>query len=212
MRITALRRARRSSTGVLVDIDGVFACVLSQLAVAQLHLVEGSELTDDDRVSILTVAAREQALDRAMSLLAARPRSVQEVEQRLRFLKFDTAVISATIAKLRDLGVLDDRSFAHFWREERDTYRPHGRQLLNQELRARGVAPDTVAEVLPSEEEELELARRSLARRLGRFQGESWQEFQHVFYPFLARRGFSHEVIQRTLRETWRKQQCEPES
>jgi regulatory protein len=78
-------------------------------------------------------------LEAATRFLEARSRSVVEVRRRLASAGYQSTLIEAAIARLGDLGVLDDEAFARAWVESRDRARPRGERALRDELRLKGV-------------------------------------------------------------------------
>jgi regulatory protein len=87
-------------------------------------------------------------LEAATRFLEARSRSVAEVRRRLRDAGYRTDLIDGAIARLGDLGVLDDEAFARAWVESRDRARPRSERALLNELRLKGVDRTIVDRVL----------------------------------------------------------------
>src|SRR3989304_3558388 len=86
----------------------------------------------------------QEALDAALGSPGPRQRSVWEVRQRLRRRSLDPDLIERIIAWLRERKFIDDDAFAGFWIEGRESFKPRGKRLLQQELRLRGVSPEIV--------------------------------------------------------------------
>ncbi len=84
----------------------------------------------DDPDEVLTAAAR---------FLEARPRSTDEVRRRLRQAGYRGELVEVAIARLTELGYLDDAGFARSWVESRDRARPRGARALRDELRRLGI-------------------------------------------------------------------------
>ena len=89
----------------------------------------------DDPELVLAAAAR---------FLEARARSVGEVRRRLTQAGYREELVDGAIARLIDLGVLDDDAFSRAWVESRDRARPRGESALRRELATRGVARETI--------------------------------------------------------------------
>lgn len=89
-----------------------------------------------------------EVLDAAARFLEARPRSVAEVRRRLTTAGYRTDLVDAAIARLGELGYLDDEAFARSWVESRDRARPRGEHALRRELRLKGIDDATVRLVL----------------------------------------------------------------
>lgn len=91
-------------------------------------------------------------LEAALRFLESRPRSIGEVRRRLDGSGYRTDLVEGAIARLTDLGVLDDEAFARAWIESRDRARPRGERALRAELRQKGIDPATVDAVLEDRE------------------------------------------------------------
>jgi len=84
----------------------------------------------DDPAVVLEAAAR---------FLEVRSRSVAEVRRRLRTAGYRADLVEGAIARMGDLGMLDDEAFARAWVESRDRARPRGERALRDELRLKGI-------------------------------------------------------------------------
>ena len=100
----------------------------------------------------------------ALRFLEARSRSVSEVRRRLRQAGYPSELIEAAIARLTDIGFLDDAAFARAWLESRDRARPRGERALRLELRQKGVAREVSDAALDERRDEAaERATRAAA-------------------------------------------------
>ena len=154
------------------------------------------------------------ALEVALRFLGTRPRTRWELERRLRAAGASDEVLDGALARLAELGYLDDDAFARYWAEQRDRHAPRGRRLVEAELRQRGV-PREVIERLRAEPErrpedeslpetELERARVALTGHLrGRRLPEDRKALQRIGM-FLMRRGFDVETVRAVLRRAGR--------
>ncbi len=90
----------------------------------------------------------EVVLEAAARFLEARSRSVAEVRRRLTTAGYRSELIDGAIARLTDLGMLDDEVFGRAWVESRDRARPRGERALRDELRLKGIERAVVDRVL----------------------------------------------------------------
>ncbi len=102
------------------------------------------------------VESTGEVLDAAARYLEARPRSQAEVQAKLLRLGYRPELVEGVIARLLDLGYLDDEAFARAWVESRDRASPRGEHALRTELGRKGVARDVIVTVL---DERREVAR-----------------------------------------------------
>lgn len=106
-----------------------------------------AEVTDPDIV-----------MEAAAAFLAVRQRSEAETSRRLRHLGYPGELVDATVARLVTLGYLDDAAFARSWVESRDRARPRGEVALRRELTDKGIAADTIVQVLAERDERSQAA------------------------------------------------------
>lgn len=93
----------------------------------------------DDPAVVLEAAAR---------FLEARSRSVAEVRRRLTGAGYRSDLVDGAIARMTELGMLDDDGFARTWVESRDRARPRGERAIREELRLKGIDRATIDAVL----------------------------------------------------------------
>jgi regulatory protein len=93
----------------------------------------------DDPAVVLEAAAR---------FLEVRSRSVSEVRRRLGGAGYRADLVDGAIARMTELGMLDDEAFARTWVESRDRARPRGERAIREELRLKGIDRETVDLVL----------------------------------------------------------------
>lgn len=145
-----------------------------------------------------------RAWESALRLLNYRERSVKEVEKRLLEKHFSPGVIDSVIKKLKNLQLLDDEKFCRLWVRSRIRFRPRSVWLLCRELREKGVEEEIIKRVIEEElplESELTLAI-SLAKKQSKYyQGEDPVKARRKLSAFLSRRGFSMEIIRKSLEE-----------
>jgi regulatory protein len=143
--------------------------------------------------------ARARVFQRAAKLLAAKPRSVAELRERLLEGRGATkAAVEAVIERLRQYGYLDDAKFAHSFASLRVQQRPIGRQRLQRDLWLKKVdkatadaALDQVFEATP----EAEMIDRAIAKRV-RLRGKpKTRADAKKLFDHLLRQGFAFELV-----------------
>lgn len=173
----------------------------------------------DDPAVVLNAAAR---------YLEARSRSVAEVRRHLASAGYASALVDGAIARLLELGYLDDTAFAGSWVASRDRARPRGERALRVELARKGVADETIRTILADRAAEhasdgagvLEdgprsaddaAAERLLARKaaaIGRAGDPRTR--RRKAYALLARNGFDPDVAARVSERVARAGEDEP--
>lgn len=139
--------------------------------------------------------------ERALGLLAVRPRARRELERRLLAAGFQTDEVADVLARLERVGLIDDEAFARQMAEYQFVSRRAGRRAVTSALLAKGIPPELAAAVAgdaPDDEPEraLELAR-TRARRLGAL--DPAKAFGRLT-SLLVRRGYPPEVARQAAR------------
>ena len=142
----------------------------------------------------------------ALRFLESRGRSAAEVRGRLVRHGYRPDLVEGCIARLTELGMIDDAAFAQSWVESRDRARPRGERALRRELWTKGIDRQVVDEVIREREDRAssgedgrsadeEAARRLLernARALDRIPDPRAK--RQRAYALLARNGFDPDV------------------
>ena len=149
--------------------------------------------------------ARARTLQRAVKLLAAKPRSVQELRERLLEKQWtDETAVDYALAKLEEYGYLDDERFAFGFASYRVRQKPVGRQRLARDLQTKKVSKETAdaaLELVYQETPEEELITRAIEKRI-RLRGRpTTRQETKSLYDHLQRLGFSYDLIIRKVRE-----------
>ena len=149
--------------------------------------------------------ARERTLQRAVKLLAAKPRSVEELRERLLEKQWtDEAAVEYALAKLKEYGYLDDERFAFGFASYKVRQKPVGRQRLARDLQTKKVSKETAEaalELVYQETPEEELIARAIEKRI-RLRGRpATRQETKSLYDHLLRLGFSYDLIIRKVRE-----------
>ncbi len=149
--------------------------------------------------------ARARTLQRAVKLLAAKPRSVEELRERLLEKEWtDEATADYALSKLKEYGYLDDERFAFGFASYRVRQKPVGRQRLARDLQTKKISKETAdaaLELVYQETPEEELISRAIEKRV-RLRGRpTTRQETRSLYDHLLRLGFSYDLIIRKVRE-----------
>ena len=137
----------------------------------------------------------DRAMARALNLLSRRQHAARELELKLAR-KFEQPVIRRVLARLSELGHVDDPAFAREYARQRFKRSPRAPLAVVSELIKRGVRRDTAQEAvaLVLAEEGLEgdlLAEIAARKKLTTFQGLEPSEQKIRLFRFLSSRGFA---------------------
>ena len=146
---------------------------------------------------------RARAFQRAVKLLASKPRSIAELRERLAERCSSKTVIETVIARLREYGYLDDERYALGYASSKVRQQPIGRRRLELSLARkkvdRSVADEALDQVFAETSEEA-LLDRALEKRV-RLRGrpKTRAEAKSLF-DHLLRQGFPFELVSQKVR------------
>lgn len=161
--------------------------------------VDPAELPPDER--------RKKAKEICFDLLAARPRSTDELRQALKRKGFDEETTETLLGKLDKAGLINDAEFAEMWVRSRHANMGLARNALVAELKRKGIDGDIAVQAAAEVDREAEEQRaRELVRKRMRSLGNvDEQTAIRRLLGFLARKGYpqglAYTVIRDELRE-----------
>jgi regulatory protein len=140
--------------------------------------------------------------ERALGLLAVRPRSRRELERRLLAARFEPDEVQDVLTRLERVGLVDDEAFARQYAEHRFGSRKEGSRGVEQGLRAAGITPGLAASVAGGTPDDDEERAAELARsRASRLRGLAPQKAFARLSSLLMRRGYSPEIARSAARK-----------
>ena len=133
----------------------------------------------------------------ALRLLSFRPRSEEELRQRLKLKKHPAPLIDEVIGTFKRQGVLDDTKFAKLFAESRVYSRPAGKKNLELDLKKKGIPQALVQETLAGlkDYDEKKIAKDLVFKRYQKMTGIPRERKKARLFGFLKRRGFGNDVI-----------------
>jgi len=208
-KITAIITQKKTPNRVNIYLDGEFAFGLTSITAAWLRF--GKELDEKKIEQLQAEDARERAIQQALLFLSYRARSESEIRKNLQKHEIPEAVVEETLERLRRDGLANDDQFARAWVENRATFRPRSRRMMQMELRQKGLDEESTKSALEDVDDEA-LAYEAAQKRATRFKGLEWTEFRTKLSGFLARRGFSYSVIAPVVTKVWNETHAEEQT
>ena len=196
MKITDIRQQVKRADRFSVFVDGKYAFSFSQDEILHLGLKINQEFTKDELEQLKKSAVQDKAYDRALSLIARRPRSRWELEDYLKRKDSEPEIIEKTLNKLSDSGYVDDVKFAQAWVRTRRLLKPTSKRRLQQELRQKRVDNEAIEKVLEEDEaDEREVLRSLVERKAKRYPDKL------KFMQYLLRQGYNYGDVKEVLEE-----------
>ena len=149
----------------------------------------------------------------AVVYLTRRPRSEKELREYLqkKALRFPPdseyvltpELLNSVIEKLKSQKFQSDYDFALWWKQQRNRFRLKSDSVIKMELKQKGIEREIIEQVFLKEEEEVvtdkEKARQLVEKRFEKVKLLSKHEQYEKLGGYLARRGFSWDVIRRAI-------------
>lgn len=206
--ITKLTPQKNDPSRASVFLDGAFAFGVHQQLILRYRLHEGRVLTLEEQKEITQADDVMKAKVTALDYIAYRPRTEQEVRQKLWKEEYSDFVADQVVERLYELNYLDDAGYAREYVRGRLASKGYGPVRLQQELKKRGVADaliDDALDDLLSEEEALEAARKHARTKWDRLDpAEDAHKRRRKLIGYLRRRGFTFDTIRRVAEEVER--------
>lgn len=140
----------------------------------------------------------------ALRVSNLRPRSVEELKEKLRDKGFTQEVIERVISEFAKNGVLNDPKFSKLWVESRLRSNPKGAFLLKRELKEKGVKDEVIDQAIKEsagEHSEYEVVKTLAESRMAALKGLEAAAVKRRLFGYLRRRGFTVETIMRVIKE-----------
>ncbi len=146
----------------------------------------------------------ERTMKRAFNLLSAKPRSIAELRERLLEKPWaESEIVERVIARLQELGYLNDQQYAEQFANSRLTVKPIGKTRLRRDLQRKKLSAtvinQAVENVYESHDEEA-LIEQAIAKRT-RLRGKpTTREESKKLLDYLLRQGFGYDLAMRKVR------------
>lgn len=169
-----------------------------------LPLAAGDEVDAEEYAARVAEAQRADVYEAALSSLDLCARTRQELRRSLLARGFVSGAVEATLDRLADSGLVDDRRYAER-AVEVSAARPVGVYAVRRKLRAKGVAEEDAEAALGALDDEqqaqaAQAAARSLLRRYAQLPA---RDGRAKLSQALARRGFSWEAVRAAVDKVW---------
>lgn len=143
----------------------------------------------------------KECMARAGHLLARRPRSTSELHGRLTGAGFEPEIVTAAVARLSELGLVDDGAFARQWVEERGAGKGYGAAKLVAELESKGIERDLALETVAAVDgDECARAKEVAVKLAPRVSRRPLAAQASALAAMLLRRGFAEESTEAAVR------------
>lgn len=141
------------------------------------------------------------AMDKAVTLLATRARTEKEIVDALHQNAYPDTTIARVMARLHEVGYIDDSEFAGHWASSRAA-KGVGARRIRMELRQKGVSQDEIDGALSAmDADEMLAGAVKTAEKAARGRDLASPADRQKVIAALARRGYDYSVARQALCE-----------
>ncbi len=187
---------QKNKIRVNVFVDGKFLTGASLDLVVKNKLKIGGDINDEQIQRLLEEETKQTTFEKAVNFAMVRPRSIKEARDWGKRKKISPELVAEIIEKLEKYELVNDEHFAKWWVESRISFRAKSKTVIKLELLKKGISKDiiekTFSEITFHDDV---LAEQELAKKMKRWNNLPKDELYKKATAFLARRGFSWDVI-----------------
>jgi regulatory protein len=186
-----------------VILDNAFSISIDKKVALEAGLCKGLDLSEEQLGKLISHEIYSRCYDSALTFLSYRTRSEFEIKQKLRKQGFNEDSIVKVIDRLREQKLVDDLSFAKYWKENRLNSNPKSKRSIKYELMGKGIPGEIALEAINDIDDTANAYKAGLkkARLLFRL---DYTEFRKRLLNYLKWRGFSYEIINNVVELLWK--------
>lgn len=195
--ITKITQQKRSSNRFNVFLDEEYAFSISEDVYIKFHLYKGKEMTAAEIDVIKQADDVQRAYLLAVHYLSYRMRTEQEMRTHLREKDLLNDVIENVIARLYEEGLLNDKSFAMAFINDRMNRSTKGPNVVRRELMEKGITKHIIDETLTvyTKEEQINKAYTLGEKEAKKSSRHPLKRRKNQLKSRLLRRGFTKDVV-----------------
>ena len=207
MKITSISAQRCNENRVNISVDGKYRFSLDIYQLAELSVKVGNDYDESEIALFESESQFGKVYARALEYCLMRPHSAREVKDYL-YRKTRPSLDKTGITKpgipaditlrvydrLVSKGYINDVKFATYWVENRSLTKGSSRRKLISELKAKGVETAIIEQALDgTERSDVQEIQKIIIKKKKRYPDEQ------KLIMYLARQGFSYDVIKQAL-------------
>ncbi|KKU12333.1 MAG: Regulatory protein RecX [Candidatus Woesebacteria bacterium GW2011_GWA1_45_8] len=193
-------KPQRNQKRVNVYLDDKFGFGIDIENFVKLGLKVEQELKEEEIEKIVKKAEFQKTLDKLLRFATLRPRSEKEIKDWFKKRKVHESLYKELLNRLSKLELIDDKKFAKWWVDQRNTFKPRGKRVLEMELRLKGIKKEIAQEILGDlKVNEEKVAKDLLQKKVYRWKSLPVLERKLKMSQFLARKGFGWDVIEKSV-------------
>jgi regulatory protein len=195
--ITDIRPQKRKAR-FNIYLDGKFGFALPAEVLTKAGLKIDQQISQEKIENLIKENEFAKVYDHVLKFLSFRPRSEKELLDWFKKKQVGEETKKIVWKKLQNLNYVNDEEFAKWWVEQRTVFKPMGKYLIARELKQKGISKEIIEHGTLNMEHktnELDLAQKAAEKKVKLWKNLPPDKFRQKLSAFLARRGFSWEII-----------------
>lgn len=185
-------------------LDEAFFCGITEDTLVKLRLQKGMEVDEAELENILKEENRNKCFNYAVFLLGKRNYFEKALKDKLKEKEYDEEAIQFAIEKLYHYGYLNEERLTEAFVKDKKRFSKKGPRYIASALKAKGVDEGLIKQTLEAcyeEEEALENCMSLLRKKIDYYKRKTEDTYtlKSKLYAFLAQRGYSSEVIKKSI-------------
>ena len=181
-----------------IELDNVFAFGVAESVLIKYGLAKGQELDDAIIAQIKYDDAIAKAFNTALNYLGHALRTEKQIRQKLADQQVTEAIQDVVVARLKDLGYVDDVNYAKHYVATKKRLSPKGPVAISLALQQAGVADTAISQALATytTEEQFAVGEQLALKLAQRYQREATRAKQQKIVQALVQKGFTFDIAQ----------------
>ncbi|QEH68598.1 regulatory protein RecX [Cellulosilyticum sp. WCF-2] len=187
-----------------IFLDEVFFCGVTEDTLIRMNLKKGAKIDEEALKALEEEESKNRCFSYAIYLLGRQNYFEKVLVEKLKRKEYSEEDIQYTLEKLRYYNYLDDSRLTEAFVRDKKRFSKKGPRYIAEALRNKGVSQEQITKALEenySTEEAYENCIGIAEKKFEYYKKKTDDLYQlkSKLYAFLAQRGFSSEVIKRTI-------------
>ncbi len=203
--LTVTNLRKKGQSGFIVEFGSHSVIVVPIDLVVKHKIKKGRVFQEDEFNKLVSEIRLIEAKQEALKFISYKPRTVQQVHDKLKSKGFEEENILRAIEFLEEFGYLNDATYAKQFYDYFVKTKKYSHRRAIVELRKRGIKGDILTEFAEpneySDEQEFRNARDLAIKKLKAIRTYKGKDRFLKVFNYLINKGFSYEIARRVVEE-----------
>lgn len=195
MRVTKISPAVKTPGRYNIYVDGKYSFSLDEFQLVQTGLRSGLDIDELKLDELKSESDYGKNYIRAVDLISRRLRSEKEIRDYAKRKQWTVTNTERVIERLKSHGYLNDKVFAEAFVRSRQSTEKYSKRRIERDLRQKGIAPNIIQQVLPSETSDKNVITKLIQKKAHRYNDVN------KLKAYLIRAGFDYDDVNQAISE-----------